>query len=243
MKKHIVSAAVVTAFLTASMLVLGCNESTSNEISASNEIEYTHTLLLPDMLIYECVEELMGDTHHIIRGKVLDKRFEWRNPFVSREVSERELAQQGMTEEEIEYELKGITFEGEPELTTIYRVQVLEVFQERYELGETIEFVQRGGEYGNERWVTEGIPKLEIGSEFILFLYSWHYWGEIGSPHALTSSIQGLYHVPNEVKGEESIIDFYGKNIALETASETIFLLDLSIDDLVTIARKNGLID
>jgi len=207
--------------------------------SESFEGEFEYTFISFDVLVLESVEELADEATHIVRGAVLEQRTEWLNFVFPREVLEQELKDQGLTAEEIAYELRGMVFEMEPELITISRVRVLEVFQGDHNVGDIIEIMQSGGEYGNERWVVEDALEIEVGVELVLFLFSWEF---AGFPYSLISHMQGAYHVPEEIEVEGVLVDIGDWEIELEGLSE-FDPITLTIEDLIEISEENGLLD
>ena len=230
---------MLAAMLTAVMILAACSD---DEQGVAYE-EVNETLVSFEVIIYESVEELAEVSTHIIRGEVIDKRTELQNTLMPREIAERELAEEGLSPEEIEAELEFFTFEREPEIVTFYTIRVLEVFQEKYELDEIIEVSTLGGQHENDRVIVDGAGEMEVGSEFILFLYSYSDYGVAELPdYVLVSHLQGLYYVPREVEGEESIVDFDGQEIKLESTARDEFFT-ITIDDLIEIAEENDLLE
>jgi len=210
----------------------------------SNNGEVIETIISFDVVIFEEIEELADNATHIIRGEVLDKVVKWMDLNLSREEHEYRMVEQGLSEEEIEANIYSVREDGtadelEIELVTITRVLVLEVFQGNHEVGDIIEIMQSGGEYGNERWIVEGSVDLEIGSELVLFLVSWEF---AGLPYSLTSIIQSVYYIPHEIEHDNNIIEFNNCEVVLESANEAN-PIEVSVGDLIEIAEENDLLD
>ena len=218
-----------------------CNDETelNYDYSDRNIENYVYTFISFDVLIYEDIEDMSNKATHIIRGYILDRRFEWLDPSVPREITEQLLREQGLTEEEIDFELEGITFERDLELVTTYRIRVLEIFQGDHNINDVIEVSVLGGEYGSERWVVDDSLEIELNSELVLFLVSW---GMINQPYSLISHVQGVYHIPELEDFEENLIDIIDVEIELEGVSE-MDPISITIEDLIEIAEINGLLD
>lgn len=228
---------VKIAILTGILVLSACSNNGNGVGSTEAQIEEMEILV--DSVVLENVEELTEMATHIIRGEVLDQRVEWVDPSVPREVIVELLIDQGMTQEEIDFELYGVNFEIEPRLMTIYRIQILEIFQGNHQIGDVIEVSQLGGEYENEQWFIADAIELSIGDEFILFLYSHE---DIGFPYVLINHNQGAYYVPNGIELEESLMEIDDREVELENASETDPIM-LTIEDLIEIAIDNDLLN
>jgi len=174
----------------------------------------------------------------IISGKVLDKRFEWVNVRTPRELVVEDMLNQGMSQEEIDYELYGFSFEPDYELMTIYRIQVLEVFQGILNVEEIIEVARQGGEYGNHYWFRADAIELVVDTEFVLFLFSWRLTNH---PFVLVSHIQGAYYIPSSVEEYEYLVEYENLELELENASELDPVV-LTIGDLVEITEEDRLL-
>jgi len=191
-----------------SIVVIGLSACSSDELnvasgseSADDEYEYTYTMTISlDVYIFEDIEDLADDATHIIRGEILDQRVEWLDMTLSREATEQILIEEGYLDgAEIEYRLQWYDFEPQMELVTISRIRVLETFQGDHDIDDVIEVFTVGGIYENQQWVLEDAVELEVGSELVLFLASWEF---AGLPYALTSHIQSVYYIPNEIEAE-----------------------------------------
>ena len=206
--------------------------------SASDEFEYT--IISFDTFILEDLEEMADGATHIIRGEVLDQRVEWLNLTIPREVTEQQLAEEGLTEDEIAAELEGVIFEREPEIVTLSRIRVLEIFQGNHYVDDVIEIMQLGGEYGNERWIVDGEVELEVNSELVLFLVSWDM---AGLPYSLLSHVQGVYYIPSELE-DEYLIEAEDEHLSIELEGiNEIDPVTITIEDLIEIAEENDLLD
>jgi len=202
------------------------------------------TFISFDVVIYEDIEEMTDMATHIIRGEVLDQRTEWLDLNLSREEREQYLAELGLDDEEMEAKIYDVRSDGtadelELELVTISRVRVLEVFQGDHNIGDVIEIMQIGGEYGYDRWTVEGAVEMETESELVLFLVSWEF-AEL--PYALISHMQGVYYVPDELGDEESLAELDEREIELESVSASD-PVTITIEDLIEIAEDNDLLN
>lgn len=246
MKKNMLIKILILLFVTIALSACSNNESDTAYHNNGNAVYdgIQETFISFDVVIYEEVEEITDMATHIIRGEILDQRTEWLDLNLSREETEQHLAELGLNEEEIEAEIysvrpDGTTDELEPELVTISRVRVLEVFQGDHNIGDVIEIMQTGGEYGYERWTVEDAVKMETGSELVLFLVSWEL---AGLPYSLISHMQGVYYVPDEVGDEENLVELDDVETELEAVSETD-PVTITIEDLIEIAVDNELLD
>jgi len=210
------------------------NAPESELTSESDNLEEINEVVISiDGALHESVEDLAEEASHIIRGEVLEQRAEWLNLAIPREVIERMLVDDYLTEDEME----AATLAREPELVTISRIQVLEVFQGDHQVGDIIEVMQLGGEYGNDRWIVENAIELEVGLESILFLNEWEI---IDQPFSLINYAQGAY--ASLFGRNERLKDFVDGTFSLETISETDPIL-VRVGDLIRIAAENGLLD
>ena len=100
--------------------------------------------------VLEDVEKMTDLATHITRGAVIDVRTEWVDVAIPREVIVQDMLDEGMTQDEVDYELYGFEFEQDLQLMTIYSIQALESFQGDHIEGDVIEVMQLGGEYGDE---------------------------------------------------------------------------------------------
>ena len=241
MKKHMFT---ITVSFFGIILLTACTVEGVGSAGDQYEIDSTEVVIEKieihgDYFILEDVKEMADLATDIIRGQVLDKRVEWLNMRPSREAVEERMLNQGMNQEEIDFELYGIDFEPDFELMTIYRVQVLEVFQGETTLGEVIEVMRRGGEYGGQYWFMADAVELIVDTELVLFLFTH---GLTGNPFVLVSHVQGVYYVPSQLGEYEYLVEYDNLELELEKASELDPII-LTIEDLIYIAEENGLID
>jgi len=213
---------------------------------SSNELETVTTIreeieIHADFFTIADVDEMADIATNIVRGEILDKRVEWVNLVVPRELVEADMLEQGMTQEEIDFELYGFDFEEDPHLMTIYQIQVLEAFQGDHVIGEIIEIMRQGGVYEDEYWFVADAIELTIGDEYVLFLYTS---GLTDSPYVLVSHVQGVYSVPSEIEIEESLVELEDleMEIELDNASELDPIM-ITIEDLIEIAEDNDLLN
>ena len=220
------------------VILSACSNNESGSIYHDGEFE--DTFIAFDYLVLEDAEGLAEEATHIIRAEVLDQRVEWLDLTISREMVEQLLEEEGLTTAEIEAELDGIIFECEKlDLVTISNVKVLEIFQGDHNVGDEIEIMKLGGEYGSERWIVEDALEMEVGSEFVLFLVSWKV-AEL--PYSLISHAQGAYYIPDELIIDE--VDILDENndiepeLELESAGD-VDPVTITIEDLIDIAESS----
>ena len=216
----------------------------SEEIENQNKMEITERELEKveiqgDFFILEDVEEMADLATDIISGKVLDSRVEKVNLQPTRDIVVEDMLNQGMSQEEVDFELYGIGFEPDYEIMTVYRVQVLEVFQGSLTIGEIVEVMRIGGEYGNQYWFVADAIELEVDTELVLFLFSRRL---TGNPFVLVSHIQGVYYIPSGVEEYEYLIEYENLELELDNASELDPVI-LTIGDLLEIAEEDGLLE
>ena len=207
-------------------------------LSACSEIEKIE-MLPGDFFVLEDVEEMADLATDIINGKVLDRRVEWVNLRESRENVEEHMLSQGMSQEEIDFELYGIDFEPDFELMTIYRIEVLEVFQGNLSAGEITEVMRRGGEYKAQYWFVANAIELTVNAEMVLFLFTH---GLSDGPFVLVSHIQGAYYTPDSIGEYEYLVEYDNLELELDKPSE-LDPVTVTIEDLINIAEENGLLE
>ena len=240
MKKNMLVKIVILLTITVSLSACYNGDSSiTRDDSELDKSEFETTFIHADIYIFEDIEDMRDMATHIIRGEVLDHRFEWINTNLSQEALEQILIEYDYTDAEIEEYIEWSDFEPIMELMTIYRVRILEVFQGDHDTESVIEVAVVGGEYENQLWILDEAVELEIGGELILFLAAWE-TEELYSP---LSHIQSIYYIPNEIKDEyiTEIEDEYFE-LELENINE-IDPIAITIEDLIEIAEENDLLD
>ena len=232
------------------IILVACNETDDNgQVGGLSFNEVGHVVEVENQDFQEMeifidhphfeLDELSYWSTDVIRGVVLDERVEIRNSTPSKEETRERLINEGLTEEEIEYELSLSSFKPQYNVGTTYRIEVLEVFQGNLSVGEIIEVRRPGGLYHGEYWFIRDQVTVSPGDEFIMFL--WENFGD--RPYAFISAFQGVYHVPASViAADEDLLD--SDNIELEL--ENVGVLDdivVTIEDLIQIAEENDLLD
>ena len=195
----------------------------------------------------ENVEELMEIATHVFRGEVLDRRVEWRDHTITREHWVQRYLSEGRTEDEIDELLYGIDWDEiaqeDPELVTIYRIYLIEVFQGHQIAGDIIEVSRLGGEVDEAYWDVEDEIELEVGSELILFLTcrAWTGWGQFTFSH----TYQAVYYVPNSIDDVEiTALKDDELDVDLESVNDYWHNdLVITLEDLIEIAEENDLLD
>ena len=186
-----------------------------------------------DTNLHESAEDMAEAATHVIRGEIIEQRSEWVRLTVSQEVIQRLLTGEELTEAEME----NIALGRDLELVTVSYVQVLEVFQGNHVVGDVIEVMQLGGEYGDDRWIVEDTLALDAGFDLVLFLVSWEM---IEQPYSLVNHMQGVYRSPVERNRHTFDSDDW------ETVLENVGRIDpvtLTILDIVKITENSGLLN
>ena len=219
--------------------VLPSNE-TSHLVEVGNqdlqevEIHLDHRLWGADEL-----DAFVDWSTDVIRGVVLDERVDRVNVYPTQEAVREFLISQGLDEDAIEYRLAMSSFEPHYEVSTIYLIEVLEVFQGDIEVGDVIEVIRSGGEYNGEFWFIREQITLEPGREFVFFLIE----NFDGFPYALAAHNQGVYRVPIEIIAEnEDLIDSDHLDLELDNVGVADPIV-ITIEDLIEIAEENDLLD
>ena len=186
-----------------------------------------------DAKSFSDLEELTNWAHHLIRGFVIDERVETRNVGVTKEEERELLTRDGYSEEEIEFILSVSSFEPRYQVITIYRVQILEVFQGDLNEGEIIEVGRVGGIYNDNYWFINRQVTLNPGEEFVIFLWE----GVSTSPFALASTFQGVYQIDNNLLDHyDYIVDVTNVDFEFENVGINDPLI-VTIEDLIDIVE------
>ena len=199
----------------------------------STYFEAKERIIAIDKNLWQNVEELTNRATDIIRGEVLEQRVEWQNLTLPREVVERLLAEEQLTEGEIET----LTLAIEEELVTVSRIRILEVFQGNYNVGDVIEIMQLGGTDVAEDWIIEDALTLEVSSEFVLFLVSWEM---IDQPYSMINHVQGAYQIPIELEEGDYLANLDDWYVELKNVNELDPVI-MTVEDLIKIALENDL--
>lgn len=195
--------------------------------------EAEERIIAIDKNLWQNVEELTNRATDIIRGEVLEQRVEWKNLTLPREVVERLLAEEQLTEGEIET----LTLAIEEELVTVSSIRILEVFQGNYNVGDVIEIMQLGGTDVDEDWTVEDALTLEVSSEFVLFLVSWKM---IDQPYSMINHVQGAYRIPIELEVGDYLANLDDWEVELKNVNELDPII-ITVEDLIKIALENDL--
>ena len=246
-KKMIIKLVILIGIITLAACSNDEPESTESQSQEMDVVDAQSVVQIsPTYFLLEDITEMAYLATHVTRGEILDVRTEWVDTSIPREVIVQDMLDEGMTQDEIDYELYGFDFESDFQLMTIYLIQVIETFQGDHIGGDIIEVMSLGGEYGDEIWYVENTIELMIGAEYILFLYTS---GLVDQPYVLVSHVQGAYYVPDEVMLEDTDIldadtDDNGLDLELELAGASEQdPVTLTIEDLIEIADDNNLIE
>ena len=120
-----------------------------------------------DYPYYNGVEELARNADYIIHGKVTEKTCEWR--VISRPAAELYLNPEDVPTEE-------------PDLVTVYKVQVLDSYLPTAETGDMLEVMMMGGETETVIHTYEGIPELSVDDACVFFLSKSSFFENAGWP-------------------------------------------------------------
>ena len=157
--------------------------------------------------IYRDVDGLASRATDIVRAVVLDERVEEINIWLSSNPTPGEVYR----------------------IYTVYRVEVLEVFQGPAESGDILEVKQRGGQIGNVLYKAEDVVPLEINDELVLFLESYR---EDDIPASPLNYYQATYRVL-PTGGFESINSLNDLTLTVEDLEEISAInLDITMPGL-----------
>jgi len=228
---------VIGMILLLSVLTTACgssNEELTDDITTIVEVSY-------DIRLMEDLDDLTSRSDDIIRGEVLDsrvRRLNWTMPIEEVELS---MLESGFfdSHEEVLERIALMDFEPIYRVGTTYRIRVLEVFQGDHEVGDIIEVGRPGGRYGDEYWRVSHVRKLDVGTEYVIFLSrTWE-----GVPNRFACFFDGVYYVPESIEiSNEDILEYSDLNYELEVVSEG-GRIPLNIEDLIDIAEENGLLE
>lgn len=122
---------------------------------------------------------------------------------------------------------------------TFYTIHVLEVFQGNLQVGDEIEVAQLGGKLDNVEMINRNRVPFEIGDELVMFLV---FFPEKDYPAGILNPWQGIYRLSEEVGyGEE--IDPSIALIPLHDEGNYSTNFELTVEDLIEIAKENDLLD
>ena len=159
---------------------------------------------------YESFDKMVEASDVIIRAYVLDERVELVNTNITLEAAIEERTKEYETglisreefDKEIEHYHNHIeSFEPSYWYVIFYRVEILEIFQGKHEVGEVIEVIRFMGGDEEENPSLEHSARYEVDTELVFFLRS----GRLGYlalfPH------QSVYEVPAESRYEAGGMD------------------------------------
>jgi len=255
----------ILILISLSIFLVGC---TATEQTNSNEIQPTTSQISENDGVrllsffapgYDTFEDMVDASVLIIRGRVLDERVENINTHITLEQAieaRMEEYKAGLISKEerdlrianhYEYEAD---FSPEYNYIIFYRIEILEIFQGNYEVGDIIElfgFMDRDEE-GNP--ILEHSNRYEVDAELVFFLRSGRHLGYFTlHPH------QTVYEVPADLDVEEDVevilayveefqpdyIEIDGMTIDLSGSLPDPFEITLEI--LREIAEENDLLD
>ena len=135
----------------------------------TTDAEPEERIVFVDAFLHEhigVVGDIIYTATDVIQGEILEQRVEWLDLTFPREVIGQLLVEEGLIGAEDVALARGL------ELVTVSRIQISEIFYGNHQVGDIIEIMQLGGEYGSQLWIVNGAPALRVNSESILFLVS-----------------------------------------------------------------------
>lgn len=108
-----------------------------------------------DAIHYDSLNELSNDADYVLRGKIIDREFEWR--VISRPDPDVYLNPEDMPP---------VT----EDLVTVYTVEVLDTYLSSSKIEDRIDVLMMGGETDTTIYRFEGSPELNVNDEYIFFL-------------------------------------------------------------------------
>ena len=163
-----------------------------------------------DWPAYASIEELTTRAAGIVRAEVLDERVEWLNFFI----------------------------DHPPEIDpyrpyTVYRIQVLEVFQGDVAPGDILEVAQRGGQLDNMWMINQDKIPIASGDDLVFFLNSVC----ASFPAGFMTPFQGVYRFPDgdtrSLNDDEELESVHPEDVS------SYLILTLTIGDLLQIQEEN----
>jgi len=127
--------------------LVACNRSEEAPLVSMVHGQYPH---------YENVQELANHASYIVRVQVLDERVERLNVALPPRTAQEDA---------------GMPYSPRYDITTIYRLSVLEVFQGDVSPDDRLEVRILGGRLGAEEVINLDHPGFAIGDDVVLFLY------------------------------------------------------------------------
>ena len=179
---------------------------------AVNEMVVSRHVFAPG---YESFGKMVESSDLIIRGRVLDERLEWVNINITLEVAinarteeyEAGLISREQLDSEIEHNRNHLEdFEPSYEYVIFYRVEILEIFQGEYEVGDVIELREFMGRDEDWNQSLEHSKRYEVDAELILFLRRSR---GLGLGYFAFFPHQAVYEVPAESRYEAGVVDEY----------------------------------
>jgi len=170
--------------------------------------QHTHSFM--GVVGYENLGDLVASADLIVHGRVIDERVETVNGNVTMEEAIEgrmsEFYEGLISEEELDnilefYENNATSFEPIYFDFFFYRIEILEIYQGNYEVGDIIEVYEFIGWYE----ISENAFRYEIGSEFVFFLRNLTSDGRL--PYSRVNLTQSLYRVPTDSTDEEMLFE------------------------------------
>lgn len=186
-----------------------------------------------DAMHFNDLEGLTDFASELIRGIVLGESAGLSNVHLTQDEARELLLNEGLTIEEVEYELSLFTFTPQYGVVTTYLVEVLEVFQGKLSVGDIIEVRRTGGIYQGEFWFVRDQVTVTPGEEFVMFLRE-----NIGDrPFVFASTFQGVYQVDDILRvSYNSMTEIADVSTELENTGDRDELI-VTIEDLIDIAE------
>ena len=212
----------------------------SENMTSTNDEEYWDSrefaYVSSSQVMYLNTTELSQAATDVIRGEVLDVRVELRNTSLSKEETIEDMKSRLTEEAFIEFYGEGLdwmSFESSYEIVTIHRIRIIEIFQGNYQIGDTIEVMQRGGTYDDRTLSNSDLISFEAGDDLVFFITSWSH---LGRPSVLINSFQSVYRFPAVDENARSLdLDVELENVYGDTHFND---LRITLNDLLQLAEN-----
>lgn len=202
----------------------------SEEELMSGDMLTSHTSV--DESEYHSLDDLIefGLVNIVVKAEVLDERVEWLDYTIP------------FSEEQSIYFFGEVReHEPRPELFTVHRLRVLDVFKGDVEVGDVVEVAQRGGQIENFISYAIYLRPLSVGDILVFFLRDPNLDPArenfpVTLPLNLVNSLQGIYRLPAPSDG---IVAFSADETLEGVPDQLAPSLTLTLDDLANMQREN----
>jgi len=201
---------------------------------------------------YENIYEISESADLVIHGEIVDESVEFMNVNTTLEATIAgciEDYESGlMSREELDaiidfYHTRLEYFEPRYDYRIIYSIEIIEIFQGDYAVGDVVELTRPIGRDENGNSSLEHSVRYDIGTEYILFLSR----NRTQNPgYLLVNFDQAMYKVPVGLTDEQMILEpecRYGGAIYTGDSDYLDEPFDINLEILRGIAEENGLLD